>query len=68
MYHRVKSLIGPLLFLIYINNMPENVSSTTRLFADNALIYMIIRSKKDQSLLEDFDKLQNWESKRLMQF
>ena len=49
--------------------MPENISSTTRLFADDAHVYRIIRSKNDQTLLqEDLDKLQDWEHKWLMQF
>ena len=63
------TVLGPLLFLVYINDMPENISSTTRLFADDALVYRIIRSRKDQTLLqEDLDKLQDWEHKWLMQF
>ena len=64
-----ETVLGPILFLIYINGMQENVSSTTRSFADGALVYRIIQSKRDQSLLqEDLDKLQNRESKWLMHF
>ena len=63
------TVLGPPLFLVYINDMPENISSTTRLFADDAIVYRIIRSRKDQSLLqEDLDKLQDWEHNWLMQF
>ena len=46
------TVLGPLLFLLYINDMPEKISSTTRLFADNSLVYRIIRSKEDQTLLQ----------------
>ena len=51
-------VLGPLLFLVYINDMPEKISSTTRLFANDSLVYRIIRSKEDQAILqEDLDKL-----------
>lgn len=63
------TVLGPLLFLVYINDMPENISSTTRLFADDSLVYRIIRTEEDQALLqEDLDKLQKWERDWLMQF
>ena len=63
------TVLGPLLFLVYINDMPEKISSTTRLFADDSLVYRIIRSKEDQTLLQqDLDKLQKWEHDWLMQF
>ena len=63
------TVLGPLLFLVYINDMPEKISSTTRLFADDSLDYRIVKSKEDQTLLqEDLDKLQEWERDWLMQF
>ena len=63
------TVLGPLLFLVCINDMPEKISSTTRLFADDSLVYRIIKSKEDQTLLqEDLDKLQEWERDWLMQF
>ena len=63
------TVLGPLLFLVYINDMPEIISSTARLFADDSLIYRIIHTKEDQALLqEDLDKLQKSERDWLMQF
>ena len=63
------TVLGPLLFLVYINDMPEKISSTTRLFAHDSLVYRIIHSKEDQAILqEDLDKLQKWERDWLMQF
>ena len=63
------TVLGPLLFLVYINDMPEGINSTVRLFADDSLVYRIIRSIEDQTILqEDLRKLQEWERKWQMQF
>jgi len=63
------TVLGPLLFLIFINDMPTKVSSTPRLFADDCLLYRQIRSDQDQRLLQqDLDSLQKWEEDWLMQF
>ena len=62
------TVLGPLLFLVYVNDMPEKISSTIRLFNDESLVYRIIRSKENQTLLQqDLDKLQEWEHDWLMQ-
>ena len=63
------TVMRPLLFLVCVNNMPEKIPSTTRLFADDSLVYRIIRAKEIQTLLQqDLDKLQEWEHDWLMQF
>ena len=63
------TVLGPLLFLVYINDMPETISSTARLFADDSLVYRIICTEEDQALLQkDLDKLHKWERDWLMQF
>ena len=63
------TVLGPLLFLVYINDMPEGIDSTMQLFADDSLLYRIIRTKEDQSILqEDLRKLELWEHKWQMQF
>ena len=41
------TVLGPLMFLIYINDIASNVSSTCRLFADDSIIYRSIESKHD---------------------
>ena len=56
------TVLGPLLFLVYINDLPDKVSSTARLFADDCLLYRTISSAGDsRALQEDLDRLQEWE-------
>ena len=63
------SVLGPLLFLCYINDLPTCVSSDIRLFADDCLLYRTIHSQQDAVILqEDLNMLQQWEAKWLMSF
>ena len=62
------TVLGPVLFLIFINDLPNNVNSHVRLFADDCILYRKINSQKDSNKLqEDLDKLQEWEKKWLME-
>ena len=63
------SVLGPTLFLVYINDLPDNLKSNVYLFADDTLISKKITSTADCNILnEDLRLLQNWESKWLMSF
>ena len=63
------TVLGPLLFLAYINDMPECVRSEIKLFADDSLLYRRIQNNTDRcQLQEDLDKLQEWEQKWQMAF
>ena len=57
------TVIGPLLFLAYINDLPESTNhSDDRLFADDCLLYRHVTSSQDQALLqEDLSALERWE-------
>ena len=46
------SVLGPFLFLLYINDFTTNIDSTLRLFADDSVIYREIHSHQDQILLQ----------------
>jgi len=63
------TVLSPLLFLAYINDLPECVS-TSRLFADDCLLYRQINSplKGSEILQQDLNNLQDWEKKWMMSF
>ena len=63
------TVLGPLLFLLYINYLPDNLSTNVRLFADDCILYTSIRTQNDSSLLQnDLHKLQKWQDTWLMKF
>ena len=63
------SVLGPILFLIFINDLPDNLNSKARMFADDCIVYREIKSNKDQlTLQEDLDTLAAWEQKWGMDF
>ena len=63
------SVLGPLLFLVFINDLPKCVSFSIRLYADDALLYRTIKSRNDiDALHRDLTSIQEWEKTWLMSF
>ena len=63
------TVLGPLLFLLYITDLGENCTSRMYLFADDTLIYSTIKSYNDAAKLQsDLTALQEWAQKWQMKF
>ena len=62
------TVLGPLFFLIYINDLPNSVSSSISLFADDSYVYRRIRNTLDyKQLQKDLDNLVKWEKEWSME-
>ena len=65
------TVLGPLFFLVYINDISKNLTPGTKisLFADDSLLYRTIKSSKDCEILQkDLNNLQKWERLWKMEF
>ena len=65
------TVLGPLMFLVYINDIASHIDSSTRirLFADDCLLYRVIRTSNDNDILQtDLTSLYKWSIKWQMSF
>ena len=63
------SVLGPVLFLIFINDLPDNIMSSVRLFADDCVLYRNVKSPLDCQILQDeLNSLAKWETDWQMKF
>ena len=63
------TVLGPLMFLLYINDIATGISSPLRLFADDCLLYRTINSVEDSFILQtDLELLSQWATVWQMKF
>ena len=63
------SVLGPVLFLIYVSDMPEAINNFISLFADDTKLFSsIINDQSHTSIQEDINTLASWSDTMLMKF
>jgi len=64
------SVLGPLLFLIYINDLTQNISANIKLFADDSSLFIKVSDidVAQQTLMDDLDKITIWANQWKMKF
>ena len=64
------SILGPLLFLVYINDVPTNLESLAKLFADDTLLFSTIYNPflSAEIMNKDLIKISKWAYQRKMSF
>ena len=64
------SILGPLLFLIYINDLSDDLSTNAKLFADDTSLFSVVRDINTSAthLNNDLRKISNWAFQWKMSF
>ena len=61
--------LGPVLFIIYVNDIPGRIESYCKYFADDSKVYTAVGKKSDQERLQrDRIKLSRWSKIWLLEF
>ena len=60
------SVLGPILFLLYINDLPDHIKNSVALFADD--LKMVAKARTQNMNQEDIDSLVLWQNKWLLKF
>ena len=68
-WNTTSSVLGPVLFVIYINDLPECVKSNVFLFADDTNVFREIKDDSDVSFIQsDLNELFKWSETWLLKF
>jgi retron-type reverse transcriptase len=63
------SVIGPTLFIMFINDLPDNIKSDILLFADDVKLYKIVNNQENcRELQEDLTRLYAWSMRWQLHF
>ena len=59
------SILSPLLYLLYINNIVADIQSCVGLFADNSSLYIIVDNSSSvvEMIFTDYETIHRWEEK-----
>ena len=64
------SILEPLLFIIFINDIVNDINAGINLFGDDTSLYIIGDKTRDTAflLIQDLNQIQRWSEKWLVQF
>ena len=63
------SVLGPILFIIYINDLTDSIKSLTRLFADDTKLFYTVNNTDDHNILQnDLNSLAKWSERWPLKF
>ena len=63
------SVLGPMLFLLFVNDLPDWIRSSIKMFADDTKLWTAIKSVTDsKELQDDLNCLKSWSDKWLLRF
>ena len=61
--------MGHILFLIYLNDIPDTVNINVKFFADDTKIFRTLKNKSDSEVLQaDLDNLSEWSNRWCLTF
>ena len=63
------SILGPVLFILYVNDLPKKVRCGIQMFADDTKLWTTVQKVDDQAKLQnDLDSLEDWSKTWLLKF